>query len=59
MAVMLLCSVLSGAAFAQNYLQRVTDFADTMLEHGTDRYGTVSTPQFATALKFLYFFKGQ
>ena len=38
------------AGDAQIYLQRVIDFGDTMLEHGTDRYGAVHSPQFATAL---------
>jgi hypothetical protein len=33
-----------------SYLKAVEDFAETMLQYGTDRYGTEHTPQFATAL---------
>lgn len=33
-----------------NYLKLATDFADCMIEHGRDRYGTVSSPLFAVLL---------
>jgi hypothetical protein len=33
-----------------SYLRAVKDFAETMLQYGTDRYGAEHTPQFATAL---------
>lgn len=33
-----------------SYLQRVVDFADTMLLYGTDRYGEIKSPYLATAL---------
>ena len=39
----------SGGKF-DSYLKAVNDFAETMLQYGTDRYGTEHTPQFATAL---------
>lgn len=35
---------------SDSYLRAVIDFADTMLQYGTDRYGSQHTPQFATAL---------
>lgn len=37
-------------ADAQNYYQKVIQFADVMLEHGTDRYGSVSSPLFSSIL---------
>jgi hypothetical protein len=39
----------SGGRF-DSYLKAVKDFAETMLQYGTDRYSTEHTPQFATAL---------
>jgi len=43
-------SVRGPGGGVDSYLKAVKDFAETMLQYGTDRYGTEHTPQFATAL---------
>jgi hypothetical protein len=54
MRLLALLLILAGrptlAAGPADYLKTVRAFADTMLEKGTDRYGSVHSPLFAAML---------
>ena len=61
-AMLAICVVVpTSAAEPFDYLRVVQSYADALLEHGTDKYGTAHSPLIATTLdrKTLRLFEGE